>query len=394
MMSAAGSADTPAPWDVVFFSSVDFSSHAQRAQAVARELAVLGARVLYVDNLGLRTPRFADRERVRRRVRSATKRRPAPTANASALADRAPGITVLSPVVPPWRLFEPATRRWLSRRIRAWRAGDTARPLVVWTYLPNPVIAQIAETENAAALVYEYADLASVRLHVRSERHRQRVAAWEDTMFARSTSVFVPTERLMEARHITVKTAHVIPHGMPSVVAGTGRRVWDDEQRWPRPRVAFVGSISPVVDIGLLDDLASSRPDWSFIVVGPARVRVDELARHPNVLITGERDQDDVTALLAECDVGIIPYRTTAPGIDTVSPLKLQDYLAQGLPVVSVDIPGARGLPDDVQIAAGAQEFGDAIERAVIHGRRAAPRLRSWAAAVGEMVERVRETVP
>jgi hypothetical protein len=83
-------------WDVVFFSSVDFSSHMQRAQAVARELAARGARVLFVDNLGLRFPRLGDRRRVVHRVRAALGRR-----REGGAGERAHGITVLSPIVPP-----------------------------------------------------------------------------------------------------------------------------------------------------------------------------------------------------------------------------------------------------------------------------------------------------
>ena len=122
-----------APWDVLFFSSVDFASHAQRPQAVARELVARGARVLYVDNLGLRLPGVGDHRRVTRRLRSAL-----------AKPDVANPITVLSPMVPPfahWPRARRFLRDWLLARVRLWRSD---RPLVVWTYLPNPVIAEVA----------------------------------------------------------------------------------------------------------------------------------------------------------------------------------------------------------------------------------------------------------
>lgn len=377
-MARAAGAEESAPWDVLFFSSVDFASHAQRPQAVARELVARGARVLYVDNLGLRLPRWADRKRVVRRVRSA---RAKPGATNP--------ITVLSPMVPPlerWPSARTFARQWLLSRVQPWR---TDRPLVVWTYLPNPVIGEVADAAGARALVYEYADLASVRLHVRSGRHRDRVAAWEEQMFARANAVFVPTERLLEARGIEVPYSHVVPHAPPTAKPATRPQL---SAQWPHPRIAFVGSISPVVDVDLLDELAATNPLWSFVIVGPARVPLRQLSRRPNVLIMGEREPDDVAALLSECDVGIIPYVRDARGIDTVSPLKLHDYLARGLPVVSIDIPEVRGY-DYVEVAAGVSGFAAAIQRALERGRGPGRVAGTWADAVGEMVERVRESV-
>jgi glycosyltransferase involved in cell wall biosynthesis len=297
-------------------------------------------------------------------------------------------ITVLSPMVPPfehWPRARRFLRDWLLARVQLWR---TDRPLVVWTYLPNPVIGEVATITRANAVVYEYADLASIRLRVRSGRTRDRVAAWEEQMFARADAVFVPNERLIAARGIEVPHAHVVPHAPPGVKPVTTPQL---SAQWPRPRIAFVGSISPVVDVELLDGLAATNPLWSFVIVGPPRVPLRQLSRRPNVLLMGERDPGDVAALLSECDVGIIPYVRDTRGLETVSPLKLHDYLARGLPVVSVDIPGVRGY-DDVEVAAGVNGFSAAIQRALQRGRGPGRVSGTWADAVGEMVARVRES--
>jgi glycosyltransferase involved in cell wall biosynthesis len=206
-------------------------------------------------------------------------------------------------------------------------------------------------------------------------------------MFARANVVFVPHERLIAARGVDVPHAYSVPHGSPSTGAVTTPQL---TSQWPHPRIAFVGSISQVVDIDLIDGLAATNPLWSFVIVGPQRVSLRQLSRRPNVLLMGELDLDSVTGLLAECDVGIIPYLRNARGIETASPLKLQDYLAVGLPVVSIDIPGVRGY-EDVEIASGVQGFSTAIQRALERGRGPRRVSGTWADAVGEMITRVRE---
>lgn len=397
MTSASPAAEARALWDVVFFSSVDYSSHWQRPQAVASELAALGARVLYVDNLGMRLPRLNDRARIARRVRSTLepreqRTRSGPVPGPSLAAD---AMTVLSPLLPPvdpLRIIDAITSRWLSNRVRAWRReSGEQRPLVVWTYLPTPVVSHVADHARADAVVYEYADLASVRLQARSERHRRRVARWEEQMFHRADAIFTPTPQLLEARGIHSPRARVIPHGSPQ--SDPGRRDKAGAAKPRSPRIAFVGSISPVVDLALLEGVAARRPDWRMVIIGPARVPLRTLTRLPNVDLLGEKPHDEVLAILDTCDVGIIPYVQDAPGVSTVSPLKLHDYRSRGLPVVSIDIPAVQGLAD-VEIAAGESGFVDAIERALSRGRGPARRGGSWAVAVREMVAQVREILP
>lgn len=110
----------PTDWDVVFFASVDFDSHDQRPQAVARDLAARGARVLYVDNIGLRLPRPHDAHRVWRRVRSSLRRRRVPPAIASPDVGTLPAgsLAVVSPVLLPLDhvvAVRAASRWWLRR---------------------------------------------------------------------------------------------------------------------------------------------------------------------------------------------------------------------------------------------------------------------------------------
>lgn len=376
-------------WDVVFFSSVDFAAHAQRPQAVARDLARRGARVLYIDNLGLRVPRLRDHRRVVRRLRASLGGRSPSPASGAAETPRPGSLDVVSPLLLPLDHWTPArvgSRRWLVRRIRRW-APRSDRSLVVWTYLPNPLIVDVADALGASRLVYEYADMASVRLHARRARHRARVARWERAMFDRADAVFVPTPRLMAARGITDPHVHVVPHGAPPSEVGAP---WPELQSRPRPRIAFVGSISPVVDLDLVAGIARARPGWSIVLVGFARVPLRDLARIPNVWIVGERPQAEIPALLAECDVGIVPYRLDVAGIGTVSPLKIGDYLAAGLPVVSVDLDEVHHPDSGITVAAGVDGFVAAIERYLRSGPPARLDLRTWREAVDEMTDLIR----
>ncbi|HEU4324972.1 MAG TPA: glycosyltransferase family 4 protein [Roseiflexaceae bacterium] len=118
------------------------------------------------------------------------------------------------------------------------------------------------------------------------------------------------------------------------------------------PVVVFLGSFRAwhgVMDVvraaGLL--LQSGR-DCSFLLVGdgPERVAAErEAAAWPGRFrFTGAVDYDAVPELLAGATVGVAPFNTAPhPALRAAgffwSPLKIYEYMAAGLPVVTADIP-------------------------------------------------------
>lgn len=355
----------PAGWTVLCFSSVDWHSHRQRPHWVTAALAKRGARVLYVDNIGIRLPRLGDARRVWRRL---APRVAVPGPGPPELH----GIERRRPVVLPLQQFRPV--RWLGlqtllRRLRPYVAS--ARPLVVWSYLPMPVIADLAEALHADLLIYDWCDDMSERTLTRSARHRQRIAWWEDGMAARADLVVAASGELLRRRAAGHPRAHVVAHGV-NPDAGLGIPLPGLVATAPHPRIGYVGSISAWTDLELVASVARARPQWSIILVGPAEIRLGALRRLPNLVLTGERPHHEIPGIVAAFDAAIIPYRLNG-ATRSASPIKLHEYLAQGVPVVSVDIPGIRDAGSNVEVAHDAAGFIRALDRALAPGRRQQP---------------------
>ncbi|MDT0166888.1 glycosyltransferase [Actinotalea sp. AC32] len=111
------------------------------------------------------------------------------------------------------------------------------------------------------------------------------------------------------------------------------------------PRAVFLGGVSPRVRPELLRSVVDA--GCELVVLGrlsltfpdPAqRAAVEEVLGDPRVDWRGPVGPDVVAAELARADVGLVPY--DASSFNAASfPLKILEYLAAGVPVVSTPLP-------------------------------------------------------
>jgi glycosyltransferase involved in cell wall biosynthesis len=130
----------------------------------------------------------------------------------------------------------------------------------------------------------------------------------------------------------------------------------------PRPLAGYAGMIQRRMDAPLLAGAARLLPQAGFALVGqvsPAyRRELGDLG--PNVRLVGPRAYDKVPALIASCDVCIVPHLRDALTA-SMDPLKLYEYLAAGKPVVSTVASPNPALAEVVEIVAGAEALAAAI---------------------------------
>lgn len=118
------------------------------------------------------------------------------------------------------------------------------------------------------------------------------------------------------------------------------------------------------VDVELLAAVADARPDWSIVLIGEAATDVEALRSRSNVHLLGRRAYAMLPRYAAAFDVGLIPFRVNEL-TRAVNPIKLREYLAAGLPVVSTPLPECEGYGEWVRIARGAEDFVEACEGAM-----------------------------
>ena len=110
---------------------------------------------------------------------------------------------------------------------------------------------------------------------------------------------------------------------------------WLDEL--PHPRAVYVGTVEKRCDIELLTDLATTG-DVTVVAVGPVHeTATRETLRNAGVHVAGRMAPELLPAILAGSDIGLVPHRITAL-TTSMDPMKVYEYLAAGLPVVSTPV--------------------------------------------------------
>jgi glycosyltransferase involved in cell wall biosynthesis len=130
------------------------------------------------------------------------------------------------------------------------------------------------------------------------------------------------------------------------------------------PIAVYVGAIEEWFSVEWVETLAQARRDLTIVLVGRAGIDLSRLARLPNVRFLGPRPYDLLPAVLAHADCGIIPFRRT-PLVESVSPLKLFEFLASGLPVVSTKWKELEHLQSPALLAEDSREFVQSVGRVI-----------------------------
>jgi len=287
----------------------DWGRHPSTTQHLVRHLPP-GDRISWVDSLGMRAPRLsrADLRRVRGRL--------GPSAPDPRLTHH------LRPRLLPWHTNPLAQR--LNRHLSHWPDADV-------TLVTNPIAALYLEAPKR--LVYlrldDWPTFAGVDARF--------IAAAEPALLARADLVVAPNAQLLEG---VARPTLLLPQGVD--LDHFGRLPLDP----PRTKVVgFWGGLSAWLDQDLITRAAEQHPDWTFELIGKPEVPLTLFA--PNIHLRGPIPYAELPSVTAHWRGAWLPYRLT-PATRGMSPLKLREYLAAGLPTASTDLPEARALGVDI----------------------------------------------
>jgi len=341
-------------------------------------------RVLWVNSIGNRAPKANahDLQRIWKKLASFTE----------GVREVEPNLFVLAPLAIPFygsELVRSANRELLRAQVlRAMRTLNFKRP-ISWSFLPAsaPVSGRLGEE----FVVYHCVDEFSAF----SDTNGRHIAELEDKLMRRADLVITSADRLRDNKIRVNPNTVLVRHGVDFnhfvKACDPSTKIPEDIANLPRPILGFFGLVADWVDLEAITAAARAHPEGSVVVIGKVAPDVDPavLKAESNIHLLGRKQYAELPGYCKAFDVALMPFKINELTLNA-NPLKVREYLAAGLPVVSSDIPEVRkvGL---CKLARDTEDFvrkvGECLAEGAGPSRERAERIRheSWEAKVEEI---------
>jgi glycosyltransferase involved in cell wall biosynthesis len=297
---------------------------------------------------------------------------------------------------------------WITQKFRSMLLRNALQQLemtepIVWFSQPS-MIDLIDEIPSAKLRLYHVVDEYSAYTG-QTTSHSQRQQRLEEKMIKQVDAVIVVSKKLHETKRGYNPNTYLVPNGVDFKAyteALEDAQLPEDLERIPEPRIGYSGLVGDKLNLPILHELAMARPQWSLVFIGEARFSTQadtwqKMRELPNVHYLGEKPVAKVPHYLKGFQVGLMPYLQNRHS-EHISPLKLYDYLAAGVAVVSIDIPAVDEFRQHIHVAKCPGDLLNAVERALADTgpdqfamRRALAAKHTWEARAQQLSEVIQQ---
>jgi hypothetical protein len=306
-------------------------------------------RILWVNSIGNRNPTASVRD-LRRAAQKAI-------SFFGGMRQVDHNIHTISPLVIPFHGARLARKinRWLlvlTLRTALWRLGFQ-RP-IVWTFLPSSadVIGHLGERLVVYHCTDEFSEFTGTA--------RNAILEVERALIEKADRVIVSAERLYSSKVKHNPATWLVRHGVDvehfRQACDPATAIPEDIAGIPGFVVGFFGLIADWVDLNLIREAALARRQCSFVLIGKVDTDIRPISDLPNVYLLGQKPYSELPGYCRRFDMAMLPFAVNELTLNA-NPLKLREYLAAGLTVVSTPIPEVQRFKRFVRIAHDSSAF-------------------------------------
>lgn len=237
-------------------------------------------------------------------------------------------------------------KRTLKRALNKLNFSD---PVFITAYNPVYGLSLINAMNESAHIYYCYDG-------VEAGFYGQRIFEIEKEFAMKVDGIITTSDYLNNEKIKLNKNCFVVKNGVdfPHFSKFSKTDIYQRE----RKKVGFIGSLDPRFDINTVEYAIEKLTNYDFEFIGDMRnlIMKSRLSKYPNVRFFDPVQPNEVPELLAKYDVGIIPYIVNEVN-KNIYPLKINEYLAVGVPVVITAFAYLPEFHGVVSVAHNQQDF-------------------------------------
>ena len=209
----------------------------------------------------------------------------------------------------------------------------------------SPIFADLAEKlkkVHGTLIIYDSPDDYSAYSEIGQSFKKLETKAVNAANFIITPTQSVKTELLRRNKgKIDVR---LIPNGVPGCEVAKSPKC---RKQSAIPRIGFLGTLASWVDVNLIFNIANRMPNCEFVIVGDGPYYNSWKQNSPsNCKFIGRVSIAKRGDLISSFDVGLIPFKLI-PLAHSAFPLKLLEYFARGVPVVSSPLTEVKNIASD-----------------------------------------------
>lgn len=256
---------------------------------------------------------------------------------------------------------------------------DMKRPLVINGMNPVFGLPMLGKLNEAGTIYYCFDEITMARW---MSRHGGR---YENEYLPRVNAVVTTSETLRRTKSVLQPNAFCVKNGVNFELFNQARQLAKNEPPI-KPIVGYLGTADDRINVDIVEYCAQTMPEVVFQFIGEikAPALTERLSQYENVVFTPPHQPAVLPPLLAKLSATMIPFVCNEHTY-TIYPLKINEYLAVGLPVVSTPFSILDDFNGVIELADTPENFAQALRRALadknqerIDGRVELARANSW----------------
>ena len=228
------------------------------------------------------------------------------------------------------------------------------QPIVITAFNPFYGLTLLNKLNEKASIYYCYDG-------VESGFFGNRIFEFEHQFSQKVDAIITTSDHLMNDKKKINSNSYVVKNGVdfPTFNQFSKSKLHNN----PRKKVGYIGSLDSRFDIRTVENAVQKLANFDFEFTGDLRNEEikSRLEKYPNVSFFKPIHQNEVPKLLSSYDVGIIPYIVNEVN-KNIYPLKINEYLAVGVPLVMTPFAELPEFEGFVSISSSEADFAQKLE--------------------------------